>query len=152
MTATIKARLAEVRSVVRATFPDYRGRSFRVVPSGKVTFADMHWSGGTRSEFKAVQLDGLKVAPVPAWSPWESPTEGRTVDIPRGILVAEHSRFCGKDCGINIYCNPADLRPMLPPKRDPCPSCGGDGVVEAEWSWQLTDPCQACEGAGSVTP
>lgn len=121
---TFKARLAEVRSVVRAAFPDYRGRTFRVDTSGRVTFSDLHWNGGTRSEYRALNLDGLKVVPVPAGSPWASPAEGLTVEIPIGILVVEHQRACGKDCGIRIYCNPGDLRSRMLPAH-----VYGDGSI-----------------------
>lgn len=111
---TFKVRRADIRSILRATFPDYHGRKFTVDPSGRVTFSDLHWGGGTRNEYRAVMLYGLRVEPVPAGLPWESPTDGLAVDIPRGVLVVEHSYHCGVDCGIRVHCNPLDLRQMLP--------------------------------------
>ena len=126
MTDTIKVLRAEVRAVVDASFPAYRGRSFRVVPSGRVTFADLHWDGGTRSEYKAVRLAGGRAAELSIGLPWASPTEGRTVDIPPGFVVVEHSQFCGKDCGINIYCHPGDVGAMLPAHEQPIAPCSFD--------------------------
>ena len=36
-----------------------------------------------------------------------------TIPIPPGAVVVKHTYFCGKDCGLTIYINPADMPAQL---------------------------------------
>lgn len=105
-TRSLTRRQAE--KIINATFPSYRGRKIRLELTKQVTFCDLNWSGGTRNSYAAIAHDGrtdrLDMSRV---APWANPIEGRTIDLPPGVLIVEHSIFCGKDCGLHLYLNPA---------------------------------------------
>lgn len=101
-----------VKSLVSATFPEWKGRKVSI-EVGPLTFWDTNWGGGTRNEFRGIRfedrsgrlvLDKAEGLAVPA--PWANPVEGKTVDLPPGVAVVEHSVFCGKDAGITIHIGP----------------------------------------------
>ena len=92
-----------VREILKATFPDYKGRKFFLDDSGKVTFYDTNWGGGTRNYYTAVRVaDGL-VEALPEMSPWANPVEGKTVDLPEGYILVQRSYFQGVDSGVTLH-------------------------------------------------
>lgn len=106
----------EVNPIVNGTFPNYKGRKIRVCPSESVTLSDLNWSGGTRSQYRAVTLDGIPAGNIDRYNqvaPWLNPVEGLSVAIPQGIVVVEHTMFCGKDIGLRIWTNPQDMPKLL---------------------------------------
>lgn len=116
MTTTKKISKADPRfaPILRATFPDYRGRKVRLVVADAYRLANF-WDGGSRDYAVAYNLTTGEVAePHPATT---NPTRGgaafSTVEIPEGIVIAERSYFCGKDLGITIYVNPANMPTSL---------------------------------------
>lgn len=116
MTPAIKARRADVKAFVEATFPDYKGRTFKVKAASQVTLYNLNWDGGSRSQYRTCTLTGQRVGSADKWNavaPWVNVAEGKTLDIPQGCAVVEHAYFCGKDCGLTIYLNPADLPKQL---------------------------------------
>jgi len=111
----------QVRPVVRATFPDYRGKKFQVVAAESVTLHDLNWSGGSRSSYRACTLTGAPLGGADKYqmmAPWDNPAERQTLPILPGACVVEHCIFCGQDMGLRIYVHPADMAPLLPPKAD----------------------------------
>lgn len=107
----------QVPAIVNATFPGYKGRKIGVKAVESVTFIDVNWSGGTRSQYRACALDGTPTERQPnmgAMPPWANPFEGKTVALPAGFVIVEHVMFCGKDLGLRIYVNPADMPKLLP--------------------------------------
>ena len=113
----IKVRRGDVEAIVSAAFPSYRGRKFRVQPAESVTLGDTFWDGGSRSQYTAVRLaDGLASA-ANVGQPW-SGVEGKSVPVPPGVVIVEHSIFCGKDCGLRIYVHPVDMPRLLPAAAD----------------------------------
>lgn len=92
-----------IKAIGRAAFPDYTGRKFRVYSTGTVVFSDTNWGGGTRSYYTAVRLGDGKTEPMADYAPWANPVEGRSIFIPAGFAVVEHSYFCGRDCGLRIH-------------------------------------------------
>lgn len=96
----------DLKLIGKTAFPNYKGRTYRHEAGGSCTFMDLNWGGGTRSTFRAVRLADMKVdqglgSAVPA--PWANPFEGKTVEIPTGYAIVEHSIFCGKDLGLRVY-------------------------------------------------
>jgi uncharacterized Fe-S cluster protein YjdI len=108
----ITVRKAEVAPIVAATFPEYRGKKFRVEFREQVCLLDLNWSGGSRSQYRACTLSGEALgssAKYNAMAPWDSrQVEGQSVAVPQGACMVRHSHFCGKDTGITITINPAD--------------------------------------------
>ena len=107
----------DVAQIVAATFPDYKGRKFRIEPRATVTFSNLNWDGGTRSQYRTCTLDGSqslgRADRYNAQAPWANALEGKTIPIPAGALIVEHAMFCGKDAGLYIYVNPQDMPKLL---------------------------------------
>jgi len=87
------------KTIALACYPEYRGRKIKVV-SRETYYVENMWGGGSRSFAVAYNLvTGAKAAAIE--------TVGPEVKIPAGVAIVEHTFFCGKDCGITIYVNPA---------------------------------------------
>jgi|SRR3990167_758128 len=108
MNPSYKLSKAQVRGILKATFPDYKGRKFSIEFRYQLTFYDTNWSGGTRNEYAFIRADGRQ-AMLNAPPPWINHYEGQTVGIPQDIIIVQHSMFCGQDCGITLYANPCNM-------------------------------------------
>ena len=109
-------KVADLARIVRATFPDYKRRVITVQASETVTFHDLNWSGGTRSEYRACTLDGQPLggsAKYNAQAPWDNQAEGKTIPLPQGSVMVQGGHFCGKVSRLTIYVNPADMPKYL---------------------------------------
>lgn len=94
----------DTKKIGKLAYPSYKGRKFREDRKGRVTFYDLNWSGGTRNTYTLVRLtDGATDPGVRNLPPWANPFEGKTVEIPAGFAIVEHSFFCGKDSGLTVY-------------------------------------------------
>ena len=96
----------------------YKGRKFCAHVEDTVTFQDTNWSGGTVSTYTAVRLvdggTGSSFGGSTAPAPWANPVEGKTIEIPPGIVIREHVRFCGKDHGLVFHVRPDNASRLLP--------------------------------------
>ena len=106
----IKVTKATIKPLLQATFPGYSGRTFYTDFDGKVTFHDTNWGGGSRNKYVVISMGTGQVAGVPAPAPWVNPVEGKTVELTEDLVVACHSIFCGKDCGVTFYAHPSRQR------------------------------------------
>jgi len=109
---SIRLRKAQVKDIVKATFPEYKGRTFRVEFTARVSFYDTNWGGGTRNSYAAIKSDG-RTARLSVSAPWLNVVEGKVVDLPADVLIVKHTILCGKDLGITIYANPVHLPKWL---------------------------------------
>ncbi len=101
----------DVAHLLANTFPHYSGRKFRIELRPTVTFGDLNWSGGSRCQYRACTAAGTPIGDGAEWNacaPWRNPMEGATCPIPPGVVVVEHTMFCGRDCGITFHINPDD--------------------------------------------
>jgi hypothetical protein len=106
---------ATIARILRATYPDYRGRKIFIVPQTYPLDVKSYWEGGSRSFFQFLNLATFETAVVPAQSGFDRQIVGAdSVTLPVGIACVEHCIFCGKDCGIRIHVNPDNLVAMLP--------------------------------------
>jgi hypothetical protein len=115
MTVTY-VKTKDVAQIVRATFPEYRKKQVAIWPGETVTFHDVNWSGGTKSEYRACTLDGKDARSGPDMGyapPWANPFEGKSVEIPRGYCVVKGGHFCGKTATLYIHVHPADMPALL---------------------------------------
>ena len=118
MPTETKVSRRDVDAIVRATFPNYRGRKFRVALADHVVLSDLHWSGGTHSEYKFVRIDGKVMAlDFSGVAPWSHDMEGRCVSLPPHVACVEHTQFCGSDLGLRITFNPANMAEIPGPAR-----------------------------------
>lgn len=102
---------------IRKLFPDYKRRDIRIVPTEKVSFYDLNWSGGTRQSYSLVRLADEATLSLAHWSqaaPWDNPMEGATMDMKPGFLVVRTGFFCGKPSMLTIHVHPSNLTPLLP--------------------------------------
>jgi len=51
-------------------------------------------------------------------APWNNPVEGKEFEIPVGVVVVEHSMFCGKDMGLTFYIRAENASKLLPASND----------------------------------
>ena len=98
------------KAILAATFPEYRGRKFEIRIADNVAFMNTMASGGTISKYVVVSLDHGKVARVPQ-APFmkDSALHSDSHKLPVGMVVVEHSRFCGTDMGIRFYVHPDQI-------------------------------------------
>ena len=113
MNQTMKLNKSQVRDILNATFPEYRGRKFKVEFAEIITFHNTNWGGGTKNTYVAVSSDG-RAKRLGVQAPWINPVEGKTMELPFEVLVVMYTIFCGKDLGITIYAHPAHLPKWLP--------------------------------------
>jgi hypothetical protein len=112
----IKKPAKDFKSIINATFPDYKKRDVYIIASETVTLHDLNWSGGTRSEYRACHVDGSnngRHVDTGRPAPWSNPYEGLTIPIPVDCLVVKGGHFCGKASTLYIYANPANMPKML---------------------------------------
>lgn len=105
---TLKLTSKQYKQIVKATYPEYTGRTVKMVFTEKVSIYNTNWEGGSRTQYAAVNSDG-KVAHIDAPAPWLNMVEGATVSMPENALIVTHSIFCGQDAGITIYAHPCHL-------------------------------------------
>lgn len=114
---TINVKRKDIAKIVAATFPDYKGRKFKIEARSQVTLTDLNWSGGSRSQYRTCTLGGNYIGGADkynAQAPWAHQAENATVPIPPGAVVVRHTLFCGKDLGLTVYVNPADMPRLIP--------------------------------------
>lgn len=114
---SLKVKKGDIAHLLRETFPDYTGRKFRVEARESMTLRDLNWSGGTRSSYAVVTLDGQAVGntdDVALRHPMHNVhVEGASVPMRPGMVIAEHSIFCGVDLGVTFYVHPSNLQGNL---------------------------------------
>jgi hypothetical protein len=111
----------DVPDVFRNVFPSYNGRKWKVQVRESVTMSDTQWAGGSRSEYRAVDLlSGESCAQSEgSKGKWFDP-QSPTFTLAENQAIVEHSYYCGKDMGLTIYIHPDNARKLLkaPPKLD----------------------------------
>ncbi len=108
----IRLKTKEVRHIVDATFPDYRRKEVVVDARESVTFHDLNWSGGSKSEYRACAIDGAsndRRLDMGRPAPWNNPYEGLTVNIPEDCIIVQGGYFCGKVSMLRLYVNPINM-------------------------------------------
>jgi len=102
-----------IKAILKATFPEYRGRTISVDFTPAITFHDTNWGGGSRNQYHAIGLNGESQR-LSVNAPWANPVEGKRIDMPTTALIVKHSIFCGHDLGITIYAHPQNAPRWLP--------------------------------------
>jgi hypothetical protein len=117
MTPAIKLSITDslVKRILQATYPSYRGRKITLVAQSYPLNVKSYWDGGSRSFFMFLRLDTFQAVAMPAQSAYDAQGRGAdSVTLPEGIACVEHCIFCGKDTGIRIHVNPANITKLLP--------------------------------------
>jgi len=109
----IKVRKAQIKPLLEATFPNYTGRTFKVEFTDRITFYDTNWGGGSCNQYSVIAMKSGKTKEVCVPAPWVNTIEGKTIDLPENLVVACHTIFCGKDCGVTFYAHPSRQRALV---------------------------------------
>jgi len=121
---TITVRPADIRAIIDATYPDYKGPHAKVEVRANAEYHDyqLNWSGGSITYLKALQVAapgysnaGFNV--VDLRTIWGS-GQGYKGAIPVDVMLVEHVIFCGKDLGVRCIVSPGSQflpRLSLPP-------------------------------------
>jgi len=108
-----------IGKIVRAAYPDYRGRTIQVAVTGGTLDLASYWEGGSRNYFVFVRFADLKAVPMPEQGPYDRPVAGADkYQMRPGIAVVKHTLFQGKDLGITIYVHPENVNPTALPAPD----------------------------------
>ena len=116
----MKAASKNFKTIIKATFPNYRKRSVYIQQSDNITLYDLNWSGGTKSEYRACTIDGRPIenkVNLGGPAPWDNPYEGKKINIPPGCVVVEGGHFCGKERMLYINFNPVDMPKQITSQR-----------------------------------
>jgi hypothetical protein len=111
-----KVKAKDVRSIIRATFPNYRKRDVYLVPGTKVGFYNLNWEGGSRSVYRACTIEGQPLVgggQMNAPAPWANAYEGLEVDLPKGAIIVEGGHFCGKESALRIHVHPENMPKLI---------------------------------------
>lgn len=105
----------EAEPLVKITFPEYRGRKFRLQAHDTPVDVTSYWDGGSRSYYAAVDLNGMKSVQLPQnGTPFDGgPIAPDGVMIPVGKAIVEHRIIQGKDYGIIVHVNVEQLPKLL---------------------------------------
>jgi hypothetical protein len=117
MTQSVKLSISDplVKRIVCATYPAYRGRKITLVSQSYPLDCKSYWEGGSCSYFTFLRLDTFQRAEMPAQSAFDTQIQGaESVMLPENIACVEHCFFCGKDLGLRIHVNPANVTKLLP--------------------------------------
>lgn len=121
MTAqSIALKPSEIRPIIDATFPEYRGpkASVRIQATAEYSAADLCWQDGSKTEVKALRnINGELVVADLNTIPMTSAASFYGV-IPPDFMLVEHVIFCGKDLGIRCVVSPDSV---FLPKLLPAP-------------------------------
>ena len=108
----------DVRTIIKATFPNYRRKTVLVEIAVKMQIYGLNWDGGSRHEYAACTLNGKSKSGIAAKinmpHPMNNPYEGLKIEIPRGAIVVQGGTFMGKPSRLRVYVHPADFATVFP--------------------------------------
>ena len=111
----VEATRKQVEPLLRATFPEYRGRKIKVRPSENVTLSNLNWDSGCRSQYRTCTLAGDYIGGADkyaAQAPWANQAEGKQLPIPQGSVVVELV-WSGQRQYVYIHMHPQDMPKLL---------------------------------------
>ena len=112
----VKLSKDQVRNILKATYPEYRGRTFRL-QTQETYQMENYWSGGSRTYVKGLVKDGESFKVLEPDGRASNPMNARAhaeFEIPKNVVMVEHVYFCGADLGIRLIVHPeSELFPKL---------------------------------------
>lgn len=113
-TTSLKASRSDkaIGAILAACYPEWTGRKVRIRIAVNYQMSD-YWSEGSRNFVRAYDLTTGKVAEAIGLAQIPmSHLAHAIVAIPTGVLLVEHSIFCGKDAGVTVHVRMEDLARM----------------------------------------
>lgn len=108
----MKLTSKQAQPFAKVAFPRYTGRKFTVTYTRRTTIYNTNWDGGSKNDYVAISVNTLESKTLVTLAPWQNVVEGKEIDIPAGMMLVCHSKFCGKDMGLEFFVNPMDA-PMI---------------------------------------
>ena len=105
---TITVRPADIRAIIDATYPDYKGPHAKVEVRVTAEYNDyqLNWLGGSITYLKALRCDGAGgFEVIDLRTVWGS-GQGYKGAIPADVMLVEHVISCGKDLGVRCIVSP----------------------------------------------
>ena len=107
----------KVKKIAKVAFPDYSGRKFKIEPLNFPIEFSSYWDGGSRNYYVLLRLDNYEILPIE--NTWSNPFGRVNIpELPYGIILVEHTIFCGKDLGITIFLPKEAFQNFLPVNND----------------------------------
>jgi len=106
-----------LKTILKMTYPEYKGRKYRLEHVKSITLYNRDWSGGTHADYVVLRDigNGIERAETPPFRPSAGPEAyAPTLPLAPGYVVAMHYFFCGKDAGITLFVNPDSNMGLLP--------------------------------------
>jgi hypothetical protein len=105
----------ELKTIIKAAFPDYRKQNCFVHVSTECTLSGTYWDGGSRSTYVAVNLSTKRSAGAPQYDPpqFGGPQRDPKCAIPAGIAIVKSGTFCGKTAIAQIFIHPDNVAKFL---------------------------------------
>ena len=91
-----------VKRLLAATFPEWNGRKIKARLWTRPMRLENYWDGGTRSYYVAVRVTDGAVSDFGTDNPFMASAHAE-VDLPVGVILVEHTIFCGRDAGITVW-------------------------------------------------
>ena len=97
----------EALRIAKLAFPEWKGRKIKVETVHEICLMNRYWDGGSRSQYRAVNLDTHEVGG-PQIAGFRDPpqfgglSQDPTIPVPVGFAIVEHCIFCGKDVGCTV--------------------------------------------------
>lgn len=112
----MRTQAEEVKEIALAAFPSYSGRKFTVAEFHGPKRLDSCWSEGSRDYFEFVNLESMRTHRVQEnGTPWSNGGQIlECAELPLNVALVQHTIARGKDLGITIFVNGANLSKLLP--------------------------------------
>jgi hypothetical protein len=101
---------------LKGMFAGYKRRDINIRVCERMSFHDLNWSGGSKTDYTIVRLDDNATMSLASWgqlAPWANPYEGATIDMRPGFMIVSTGYFCGKVSLMNVYVHPDNMAPLL---------------------------------------
>jgi hypothetical protein len=116
----MKTNDKSVKAVALAAFPEYKGRKFFFEVQKYPLDARSYWDEGSRDYFRFVRLSDNHSVEVPVQSAYDPKISGLdAVILPEGFVCVRRSIFRGKESGLTVIVNPANVAAVLEKNVDP---------------------------------
>mgnify|MGYP003613316839 FL=1 len=117
----IVSKLTEnMKKVLNGTFPNYKGRKFKVIEDKFPQSLDSYWDGGSRTYYSFFDIKTEKVVNLGSNHPFFEKEKPRHLGgaLLNGVVLVSNSIFLGKDTGITFYVNKGDDYEWLVGKKE----------------------------------
>jgi len=107
--------LKQVKHIITACYPDYKGRKVYGQPASKAP-KDLrsYWDEGSRTYYAFYNLNTNEVLQVHSNHPFFEPNQpSKLRELPDHVVLVSYAIHCGKECGVTVYGSIMNLIPQM---------------------------------------